>query len=249
VLEPASLLVRYAFTAQLAGESERAHCRGLLLPEELARAERFRFDDDRDAFVLAHALVNATLSELLERPVGSLRFTLGEHGRPELSQPHGAARLRFNLAHTHGLVAAAFALEHDVGIDVEHIDRRVRVAELAPRVFSDAERAGLDAQPSDRARRERFFELWTLKEAYVKAIGKGLAAPLREITFERASASEPPRMSFGPGIADDAARFSLGVRTLGDGHALAWAFACPEPTRVELVDHLVARASAPAPSP
>ena len=245
MLAPGALLVRYAFTAQLAGEAERARCRGWLQPEELARAARFHFDDDRDAFVLAHALVNATLSELLDAPLASLRFSLGEHGRPELVQEGGAARMRFNLAHTRGLVAAAFTLEHDIGIDVEHVDRRVGVAELAPRVFSPAERASLDAQPTPEAQRARFFELWTLKEAYVKAIGKGLAAPLTQISFECEPLRDPPRMSFGPAVADDASRFSLGVRSLGEHHALAWAFACARPTRVELVEHVIA-ASVPS---
>ena len=123
-------------------------------------------------------------------------------------------------------------------MDVEHIDRRVGIAEVAPRVFSAREREGLTAQPTEALRRARFFELWTLKEAYIKAIGKGLAAPLAQITFELAERSAP-RLSFGPGVADDAERYRIGVQPLGPQHVLAWALACTSgPIAIE--EHRVA---------
>jgi len=235
-LAPGELLVRYAFTAQLTGDPPRARCRQLLTPAEREREPRFAFERDRDAFLLAHALLNSTLAELVGEAPDALRFELGEHGRPELVQPGRAPRVRFNLSHTDGLVACAFALEHDVGVDVEHVDRRVGIAEIAPRVFSLHERRGLDALPGDAARRARFFQLWTLKEAYIKAIGKGLSAPLTEITFELEGDGAPPRLSFGPKVDDDAARYRIGARALGAGHVLAWAVACPE-ARLVVEDH------------
>lgn len=224
VLTERALLVRYAFTEQLVDEPARARCRALLGPAERDRAARFMFERDRDAYLLAHALTNSTLAELTAQPPQALRFELGEHGRPELVQPGSARRLRFNLSHTEGLVACAFTLEHDVGVDVEHVDRRVGIAEVAPRVFSQVERQGLDAQASEASRCARFFELWTLKEAYIKAIGKGLAAPLAQITFELGERAAP-RLSFGTGVADDAGRYRVGVQALGLRHVLAWAVA------------------------
>lgn len=235
-LAPGELLVRYAYTAQLGADPGRARCRALLTPAEREREARFVFERDRDAFLLAHALVNSTLAELVGAAADALCFELGKHGRPELVQRDRAPRLRFNLTHTDGLVACAFALEHDVGVDVEHVDRRVGIAEVAPRVFSLDERRGLDAQPSESARRARFFELWTLKESYIKAIGKGLAAPLTEITFELGADGSPPRLRLGPGVDDDAGRYLIGVRPLGASHVLAWTVACAK-ARLVVEEH------------
>jgi 4'-phosphopantetheinyl transferase len=236
LLATGELLVRHAFTAQLASDAHRARCRAFLTEDERARELRFAFERDRDAFLVAHALVNTTLSELVGEAPHALSFELGEHGRPELVQPGRTPRVRFNLSHTEGLVACGFALEHDVGVDVEHVDRRVGIAEVAARVFSTDERRELDALTSDAARRSRFFQLWTLKEAYIKAIGKGLAAPLTEITFELADGVASPRVRFGPGVDDDASRYRIGVRPLGTGHVLAWAIAWPD-ARLTVEDH------------
>jgi 4'-phosphopantetheinyl transferase len=205
------------------GDAERARCRALLTTAERQREARFMFEADRDAFLLAHALTNSTLAELTGASADALVFEVGAHGRPELVQRRAGPRLRFNLSHTHGLVACALSFEHDVGVDVEHVDRRVGIAEVAPRVFSPREREGLDAQETDALRRARFFELWTLKEAYIKAIGKGLSAPLAQITFELEESG--PRVVFGPGVADDATRYRVAVRALGPQHVLAWAIA------------------------
>jgi 4'-phosphopantetheinyl transferase len=228
-LEPGALLVRYAFTAQLGSDQVRTRYRTLLTPAEREREPRFMFERDRDAFLLAHALTNATLAELVGQPAESLRFELGDRGRPELAEDlrHRASgrRVRFNLSHTDGLVACAFALDHDVGVDVEHVDRSTGIADVAPRVFSARERVGLEAQSSEHSRRTRFFQLWTLKEAYIKAIGKGLSAPLTQITFELDERT--PRISFGTGVEDDAARYRVGLSPVGTRHVLAWAIACP----------------------
>ncbi|HKP64078.1 MAG TPA: 4'-phosphopantetheinyl transferase superfamily protein [Polyangiales bacterium] len=196
---------------------------GFLGAEERVRHARFRFESDRDIYLVAHALTRRMLSRVIGVPSEALEFAAGEHGRPELVAPESARGFRFNLSHTHGLVACSVAHGADIGVDVEYAERRVDILGVARQVFSPLEVAGLAAL-SGAPQRERFFELWTLKEAYIKAIGKGLSAPLRSITFDPAQ-PDPVPVTFGPDVADDSNRWCLRRFRVGSEHRLALALA------------------------
>jgi len=202
-----------------------------LSEDERARHARFKFESDRDIYLVAHALVRRMLSNLTGAASDALQFVAGEHGRPEIVAPGPAAAFRFNLSHTHGLVACAVTREADIGVDVEYVERKVDVLNVADHVFSVREVEGLAAL-SGEAQRERFFELWTLKEAYIKAIGKGLSAPLRSITFEP-DQPDPVPVRFGPEVADDHARWCLRRFHVGPVHRLALAVAADPAAVIE----------------
>ncbi len=223
-LEPSEIRVLHASSAALSDAARRA-CLRVLSDDERARHLRFRFEQDRDAYLLAHALTRTLLAGQLEVEPRALRFKAGPHGRPELDWPRSSPALRFNLSHTRGLVACALALEHDVGVDVEHFERRVELEQVARSVFSEPERAALMALPPE-GRRRRFFELWTLKEAYIKAVGKGLALPLRAITLELAPAA-PPRLQLAAPIQDNAERWFFALDEPAPGYLLAVAAGSP----------------------
>ena len=92
--------------------------------------------------------------------------------------------LSFNLSHTHGLVACAVTRDGDVGIDVERIDRAVDAREIAARHFTEIEATFVAAGTGRRSSGSVFcHDVWTLKEAFVKAVGRGLMQPLREFGF------------------------------------------------------------------
>ena len=203
--------VWYSFTDD-AAESSCSAAHGLLSDPERARCRRLRFEEDRVSFVLAHALLRTALSRYAAASPGEWRFSTSGHGRPEIDAPPTCPRLRFNLSHTRGLVACAVTLERDVGIDVERIGRRAGTGALAERHFSPSENRLLASLPLPGAH-ALFFSLWTLKEAYVKARGLGLAIPLDVVSFQVVS-GVPPVVSFGPGHDED---------------ALAWQFALLEP--------------------
>ena len=149
--------------------------------EERRRAERFYFDRDRRIFVAAHALLRRLISSLLPAAPESWSFTVGSHGKPSIAGPIASAGLEVNLSHTEGLVAAVAARGTVLGVDVERHTRRVDLG-LAGRYFAPSEVEAFEALPEE-ARRERFFRLWTLKEAYIKAVGLGLALPLDSFAF------------------------------------------------------------------
>jgi 4'-phosphopantetheinyl transferase len=157
---------------------------GLLSPEELRRMEAFRHPAGRQAFVAARALLRTLLSELHADvpgcpPPGGWRFALGPHGKPELAPGQLAREVGFNLSHCRGLVAVAVAADAVVGIDVEALDRRVSDdLAVARRHFAAAEFAAIEAIADPGQRRMAFLDLWTAKEAFIKACGQGLAMPL-----------------------------------------------------------------------
>jgi 4'-phosphopantetheinyl transferase len=148
----------------------------ILSDEELARRDRFVGKTQRHLFLVSHALVRTSLSRYSDTAPESWRFSEGEHGRPEIESPLGQPRLRFNLSHTHGLVACAVCHEIDCGVDVERLHRVRDLNGVARRVFAESERADLDAQ-GEPARQGRFTDYWSLKEAYIKARGMGFQLP------------------------------------------------------------------------
>jgi 4'-phosphopantetheinyl transferase len=194
--------VAYAYPRTILEFDVRPQLMAALSDDERARYTRFRFDDDRDTYLVAHALTRGLIAGLCGCALADVQFELGERGRPELIAQAGRPALRFNLSHTRGFVACAFTASADIGVDVEYADRKVEILAVAKHVFSARERSALEAL-SGVEQRERFFDLWTLKEAYVKAIGKGLAAPLRAISFAPEQPDSVP-VHFTSEVADNA---------------------------------------------
>jgi 4'-phosphopantetheinyl transferase len=175
--------VRYRQTSSLSSEGICDADRYLSV-EEKARRDRLKFPADRRDYAVAHDLLRRTLSQFSDVGPAEWRFGADHYGKPfiENSIP-GESPLSFSLSHTRGVVACAVADGTEVGIDVECADRTVSPLEIADRYFSPEEALQL-RKYSESERRVRFAELWTLKEAYLKAVGVGLSGSLSEPSFE-----------------------------------------------------------------
>jgi len=152
---------------------------GLLDTAERSRAERFRFERDRLAYVAAHALARSLLATLCAIPPDALRFAAGPHGKPNLVAEQNGRGLRFNISHCAGMVVVAVATGAEIGIDVESVDRDWTM-DLAESFLAPAELAAM-RELAEAARAQALASTWTLKEAFVKAIGAGLSHPLDRI--------------------------------------------------------------------
>lgn len=194
---------------------------------ERDRAQRFHFDHDRLCYVAAHALGRGVLAAWTGVAAGGWGFTVDAFGKPEAVPPAGMRRLRLNLSHTRGLAAAALTEEHDVGVDVEWLGRRPVEDGLAQRFFAPAECAQLVALPPE-ARHHAFLDFWTLKEAYVKAIGKGLAQPLDSFAFTL----DPLSIAFDDSLSDDPSHWLFRRLRPTESHVLALALRHPDPGSV-----------------
>jgi 4'-phosphopantetheinyl transferase len=147
----------------------------VLSDDELTRANRFVFERDRRRFVAGRSALRQILSGYTGVSPETLAFAYGAKGKPSLDAP--VSRLEFNVSHSEACAAIAVSEAGDVGIDLECTTRRVEFEALASRFFSSGEAAELRALP-ESIRRQAFFNCWTRKEAYIKAIGEGLACPL-----------------------------------------------------------------------
>jgi 4'-phosphopantetheinyl transferase len=145
----------------------------VLSPEELARANRFRRERDRQDFIVARSQLRMILGRYLAVAPHLLQFGYGDHGKPFLTQP--AEALQFNVSHAQGLALYAIGRDRPVGIDLEYVQRPLGdMEQLIQRFFSAQEYAEWRSLPPEQ-RSSAFFRAWTCKEAYLKAIGTGLA--------------------------------------------------------------------------
>jgi 4'-phosphopantetheinyl transferase len=149
---------------------------GILTPEERRRADRFHLEQHRASYITARGVLRVILGGYLQIHPGRLRLVAGLYGKPRLGWP-AETGLTFNVSHTNGLMLIAVGRRREVGVDVERIRDDVAYLEIAAWCCSATERAALRALP-DNERREAFFTCWTRKEAYLKATGDGLTAPL-----------------------------------------------------------------------
>jgi 4'-phosphopantetheinyl transferase len=181
--------------------------RAILDAGEIARLERFHLPEHRRLFLASHLLLRKTLSRYADIPPGAWRFTANDHGKPRVAREAGRPAPSFNIAHTAGVAVAAVTKGRDVGVDVENRDRRVQARRLADRFFAPAEAAELGKLPPAELS-DRFFLHWTLKEAYIKALGRGFAQPLDSFTF-RLKGERPHRIAFSTATPQDPQKWRL----------------------------------------
>jgi len=178
----------HVFRLRLDLETARlAALAALLSDDERARASRFIPETSRRQFIAAHGQMRQVLGALLHQDPTGLRFTAGAHGKPSLV----GGELHFNLSHSGGLALLAVTRDQETGVDIEATTRKVEIDKLAPRFFAPAEAAALADLP-EAARVRAFFNIWTRKEAYIKACGLGLALPLHSFNV---SHDDPPMLS------------------------------------------------------
>jgi len=193
--------------------SDIAAWRGVVSPDELRRSERFVRHSDRTTYLAAHALLRVVLEAVGGRPASNWTFCSDGIHRPHLSEQN-PTNLEFSLAHTHGMAACIVAAGHPVGVDVEPLNRRPLKRDVLATILSPDELAFVVNAPEGSGH-ERFLELWTLREAYVKATGQGLQFPNETFSF----ALNPPRL-VQP--VEGPSRWHFGTSRL-EGHILSWA--------------------------
>ena len=153
----------------------------VLSDAERAQYHRFHVAHDARDYAAAHALLRHALSATGDHAPAQWQFDKTAAGKPLLIG-NGAGRASFSLSHTRGMVACAVTSSAAVGVDVECVDREVDPGAIAARFFAPSETAQIMTLEGE-ARRDRFFDLWTLKEALVKALGLGMAVSLGSLAF------------------------------------------------------------------
>lgn len=145
---------------------------------ETHRAKRLRFERDRRRYVAARARLRRLLAERLETRAGAIELSTGHRGKPRLAGRFIESPLRFNVSHSEDLAVYAFTWGREVGVDVEAVTPWRGADAIAARFFSRREQADYSSLP-EAQRTDGFFNCWTRKEAFCKALGEGLHLPLR----------------------------------------------------------------------
>ena len=208
----ASVDVWFALTA---ARFDEAAVMALLTDEERARHARFVFPRNRREYLATRALERTVLARVVGRPAASLRFHRTDLGRPVLDD---AVDVRFSLTNTLALVACATTRGCEVGIDAESLDRGPEVLGIAEAVFTGVERQALARLVDVPERERRALELWTAKEAYMKARGLGLTLPPQDIEFSLDG--QPANLRIAPHHEARPERWQLVARELA-GHVVS----------------------------
>jgi len=160
-----------------------------LQPDERTRSTSFSQTSDQWNYVAARRGLRILVGAALGCAPGDVALARGAHGKPSLdARFHGsacAARVEFSVSHTRDLVAVALS-GRTVGIDVEAREaEHLNYMAIARRAFAPEAFAELCAIGDVGERLKRFFEIWTMGEAFVKATGQGLAQGMGGFAFTR----------------------------------------------------------------
>ncbi len=169
--------------------------------------------------MVARARLRQQLAALLSVAPGDIGFSAGPHGKPEFAGELAQAGLEFNLSHSGSLGLVGWSWHRAIGVDIEIWRPTSDEAALVRRFFSASEIAAYELFPP-ALRTQAFFNCWTRKEAYVKAVGRGLALPLHSFDVSLGEASAACLLR-APEAGDDGRSWSLAAPQLEDGVSAA----------------------------
>lgn len=160
-------------------EEKLFYFNSLLNPEEQRKSQNFKSQTLRNRFICVRGILRALLSHYLNADPTSLTFRLGTHGKPALTDH----LLYFNISHSDETLAVAIANFDDIGIDIEQFKLRDNLKEIAKRIFSENE-FNFWLNTSDSMQQQLFYQIWTKKEAFVKAVGHGISLGMADCKIE-----------------------------------------------------------------
>lgn len=187
-----------------------------LSEDEQARANRFYFERDRKHFTVGRGLLRTILSRYTGIAPNQLQFCYGSRGKPALASQESDNTIQFNVSHSQGLALYAVTRDRQIGIDLEQIRPTSDIEQLAKRFFSPREYAVILSLPPTQ-KQEAFFRGWTCKEAYLKAIGEGLAL-LQQVEVSLVLEESAKLLSIDDQDTKAAARWSLQMLAPAPGY-------------------------------
>ena len=159
-------------------------------PAEHAHLRKISRKNLQHNYLITRTLCRATLSHYADVHPADWRLMPTTHGKPKISHPRGYSSLHFNLTHTDNLIICLVTRAGEVGVDAEEISRRVKIGEVTRYFFAPSEQAALATLDSTK-RLKKFFEIWVLKEAYLKGRGQGLTISPKRITIHFDAKDKP----------------------------------------------------------
>ena len=160
---------------------ELPEIKSALSKSELETANKFKFNKDRERFIITRYLLRKILSNYLYIPPKEIQIITNQYGKPKLDSELNN-NIQFNVSHSGDFAIFAINLFNEIGVDIEKIDNTINHLEIADNYFSTDEIAYLNASTCQSEIAEKFFRIWTRKESLLKAIGIGLLPDLKKIS-------------------------------------------------------------------
>ena len=145
---------------------------------EKRNAARYAYDIDTYLFSVRHNLLRIILGDYLNCDPAKIRFNSNHYQKPHIAHPN--TLIQFNISSSSNRFVAAFCQHHTIGVDIEHIRQIEDIPQMINDYCTNEESDWLNSQP-ENLRISSFFQIWSRKEALVKAIGKGLNIELNKI--------------------------------------------------------------------
>ncbi len=183
------------------------HLEEKLSIDEKIRAERLRFERDRNRFIVSSGILRTILGYYLDAEPDEIRLRYENRGKPRLGDAFHHTGIHFNLSHSEGLALYIFTRDHEAGIDIERIRDIPEMDKIVEQFFSKRERDVFRKLP-ERQKRKAFFNGWTCKEAFIKATGDGLSHPLDKFDVSLVP-GEPAKLLSIEGDSREASQWSI----------------------------------------
>ncbi|MGG3891735.1 4'-phosphopantetheinyl transferase family protein [Metabacillus fastidiosus] len=148
--------------------------------DEHERAEKFVFEKDKSKFIAGRYILRMLIGLYLSIPFENVQFVYGYQGKPIINPIINSKKLCFNISHSGNIAVYIFAINRSLGIDIEYTRKQYKGQSIIERWFTNREQM-IYSQLSQREKQQYFYKAWTLKEAYLKGLGKGLEIPLEDI--------------------------------------------------------------------
>lgn len=161
----------------LLGNRNLQQLSGYLSKEEFLRTERYYFDKDKRLFVFRSGLLRRFLGSYLHVSPSKVQIGYNGNGKPFLNDHHGEDTIQFSLSHSKGVVLYGFSRKGRIGVDVELIQPMTDMDDVVEGFFSKNEKIEYKGLSIEH-RMEGFYNCWTRKEAFLKALGDGLSRGL-----------------------------------------------------------------------
>jgi 4'-phosphopantetheinyl transferase len=204
-------------------------------PEEREQAQRFIPDAKRNEFMMTRVMIRRVLAHYVAVDEKAWEFTKNRFGAPEIASPSLSPALIFSIAHTKGVIVIATASDREIGVDVESRREKSNFLDLARSAFSTQECEKM-SKLGEAEVAQRFYEYWTLKEAYIKARRMGFSIPTRH--FSMHLDTKNIGIAFDAQIIDDAHGWGFKLLDWGSAHQMALAYRKKSPDEViEIHEH------------
>lgn len=159
-------------------ESEEQYYLSLLNAQEIEKAKTFSRQEVQKNYIKTRAVLRKILSTYLNILPSKIVINIAKYGKPYIPD----CKVCFNLSHSHNKFVVAVS-NSEVGVDVETGRDRKRLPALVEKCFSDRERQYWHALPKEQ-QTTMFFRFWVRKEAFVKAVGRGIALGLNRCEID-----------------------------------------------------------------